>query len=148
MVSLERDESTRHLSQRSNQNTSLSRFTRCIPMFSISKAPRRAPSTEDLLWLTLNSRSTPGSGVPNNGFGKPNHKAFQLVVLAFQAVQRLFQSRVPVNLVGTIRPSLLRSNLLHCPFPRFESTATSTTRKSDHRKFGTFTDANTVKLRT
>jgi hypothetical protein len=27
--------------------------------------------------------STPGSDAPNNGFGKPNHKAFQLAVFRF-----------------------------------------------------------------
>jgi hypothetical protein len=57
MLSLVRDEPTRHLSQRSNQNTSVSRFTLwkdnspSIVMISISKAPARVASTENLFPL-------------------------------------------------------------------------------------------------
>jgi hypothetical protein len=88
-----------------------------------------------------------GGDVSDDHFGEPDHKAFQLAVLAFKTVQNLFQLGIPVNFIETMRPSLLQNDFLHCLFLRLEASFIITTRKNSRRKFGNFTDADSTALR-
>jgi hypothetical protein len=113
-VSMVLDELTRHLSQCSNLNTPVLRLERISTRISLPWADLFADVEQTQINCEDASSgqitpggSTFGGDVSDDGFGKPNHKASQLAVFAFQAVQRLFQSRVPINLIGAIGPSLL-----------------------------------------
>jgi hypothetical protein len=59
-------------------------------------------------------RLTFGGDDSDDCFGKPDYQLFQLTVLVFETVQRLFQLCVPVNCFEMARPYLLGSELLHC----------------------------------
>jgi hypothetical protein len=68
--------------------------------------------------------SPSGGDVPDDRFGKPDHKLFQLAVLAVETVQCLFELGVPVSFIETMRPSLLGSKLLHRSSLDLERTVT------------------------
>jgi hypothetical protein len=101
-----------------------------------------------MLWRTSAYRRLSFvADVPDDRFGEPNHKAFQPPVLAFKSVHNLLQLGIPLNLIGTMRPSPLQNDLLHCLFLRLGASINITTRKHGCREFGNSTDAANTALR-